>query len=230
MPPGWDVAHGEYFRGVMLRFFAQRGEEKRKKKSRPILSYAFRELLVLFLEANENVEFLLTRRIKNLPSWLRHRFHHFNLSYSLYWCVYTTMNIKLNKQFQRINYRCEYFKNFLLFYFVNLVKNTLQVTHLIHKIDHAINFNPQVPKKGKLLVESGHVKNVKEYRLGGTSYKIEARVIRQTSTGKVPYKVELQVSYIYTINTVILQIKKLNENIFFILIVSAKSATFHVNA
>ncbi|KAL7307591.1 hypothetical protein TKK_0000281 [Trichogramma kaykai] len=64
---------------------------------------------------------------------------------------------------------------------------------LLDKIDHAINFNPQVPKKGKLLVESGHVKNVKEYRLGGTSYKIEARVIRQTSTGKVPYKVELQI-------------------------------------
>ncbi|CAB0036789.1 unnamed protein product, partial [Trichogramma brassicae] len=85
----------------------KQGEEKRKKKSRPILSYAFRELLVLFLEANENVEFLLTTRIKNLPSWLRHQFHHFNLSYSLYWCVYSSMNIKLNKRFQRINYRYE---------------------------------------------------------------------------------------------------------------------------
>lgn len=61
-------------------------------------------------------------------------------------------------------------------------------------ISHKILFQPQTMKKGKLLVETGHVRDVKEFREFGQSYLIQSKVIRQTSVTLPPYNTSLYVS------------------------------------
>uniref|UniRef100_A0A6P7GZQ9 Tonsoku-like protein n=1 Tax=Diabrotica virgifera virgifera TaxID=50390 RepID=A0A6P7GZQ9_DIAVI len=53
-------------------------------------------------------------------------------------------------------------------------------------ISHDIQFQPATPKKGKDLVDAGHVRNVSEY-----NNCIQASVIRQTSISKPPYITKL---------------------------------------
>lgn len=61
------------------------------------------------------------------------------------------------------------------------------------KISHGINFQPETPRKGKDLVEAGHVINVEEHRESGVGLFIRAGVIRQTSVTKKEYLVKLHV-------------------------------------
>ncbi|KAK0159538.1 hypothetical protein PV327_010954 [Microctonus hyperodae] len=59
------------------------------------------------------------------------------------------------------------------------------------KILQNIEFQPQTVQKEILLNEANHIVNVKEFRITGTSCRIEARVIRQTSVNSTPYTPKL---------------------------------------
>lgn len=61
------------------------------------------------------------------------------------------------------------------------------------KLTHALNSNPEGEPKGKKLVESGHVRDVCEFREDGESYLIEAKVIKQTNVTLPPYTTKLHV-------------------------------------
>lgn len=53
-------------------------------------------------------------------------------------------------------------------------------------IQHSISFQPETPKKGKNLVEAGHVRNVVEFQ-----NCIASSVVRQTSISEQPYSTKL---------------------------------------
>uniref|UniRef100_A0A6P7H6M0 Uncharacterized protein LOC114346832 n=1 Tax=Diabrotica virgifera virgifera TaxID=50390 RepID=A0A6P7H6M0_DIAVI len=56
-------------------------------------------------------------------------------------------------------------------------------------IHHSIEFQPETPKKGKNLVDAGHVRNVFEFE-----NCIEASVIRQASISQTPYNTKLWIN------------------------------------
>ena len=61
------------------------------------------------------------------------------------------------------------------------------------KVTHSIEFHPQAEPKGQDLVESGHVKEVKEFRDDGRSTLIESRIVRQAAVYSPVYFTKLYV-------------------------------------
>ncbi|KAK0169353.1 hypothetical protein PV328_012167 [Microctonus aethiopoides] len=61
------------------------------------------------------------------------------------------------------------------------------------KIFHHIKFQPVTEKKGRLLVEAGHVYHVQEIRKSGEKIQIEAQVLRQAAVSSTPYKTSLTI-------------------------------------
>ena len=57
-------------------------------------------------------------------------------------------------------------------------------------VKHNIQFQPESPRKGKALYESGHVRNVSEF-----SQCIEAAVVKTTDPMAKPYVTKLLVKY-----------------------------------
>jgi len=68
------------------------------------------------------------------------------------------------------------------------------ITTGFEKITHSITFHPAAEPKGKGLAESGHVREVTEFRENGISFLIQARVIKQTKVFETTYTVELLVN------------------------------------
>lgn len=48
-------------------------------------------------------------------------------------------------------------------------------------VEYDVKWQPETPRKGQELVAAGHVRNVREHRKNGVSYKITCSVIRMTS-------------------------------------------------
>ena len=62
-------------------------------------------------------------------------------------------------------------------------------------IRHNITFQKQTQPKGKKLAETGHVRDVTEYRMQGASYLIKENVVQQVNIGEPPYAVYLRVIF-----------------------------------
>lgn len=63
------------------------------------------------------------------------------------------------------------------------------------KISHQIKFQPITEKKGRLLVESGHVCHVQEIQRRDEKVVIEGQVVRQAAVSCTQYKTSLTVRY-----------------------------------
>lgn len=61
-------------------------------------------------------------------------------------------------------------------------------------VTHAINFDPQKVKNGKALAVS-HVQRVEELGGLGDSRLLRCSIVRTTTVGEHPYKVQLEVSF-----------------------------------
>lgn len=62
------------------------------------------------------------------------------------------------------------------------------------KITHNIEFQPETPKKGKVLAEAGRLIEVTEHRNHSNSYLIECKVLRQTSLSATFYTTKLWIN------------------------------------
>ena len=70
------------------------------------------------------------------------------------------------------------------------------------KVTHNVDFHPNSQAKGQSLVESGHVRDVHEFREDGKSYLIDSRIVKQTAVSSTPYSAKLFVwsSYVIIFN------------------------------